>query len=473
MNSGGKLPVVIAAALASTVAAWAFTRWRHVRKSTQETAPAPSPAHEPALKPLPEHAPAPVPVPVPAPVPAPAPDQAHGQVVSAPLSAPAPTSRVDADKMLQLVALASKKKQSGNESLAAGKHEEALELFEGALKALQYVVPARGIISSTDPEHLVEARVLQSACALNGALVCLKLERWDRAADLASQALDLEKSGTGVNEQSVSPGDPVRMGKALYRRSMAFFELGKAEESLADLRQAAAYGGLGNDVGVLELRARVACRCATALLGARQVSAAEGVFQEAMTALDKLPVPKQSSTARAPGSGAESLREHVKAEAAYGLAECAALRGAAREAARLFAAAAQAAARWGSGSAVRCGEDGAGRGGRGKEDGAGAGGGSRLQICRGDIGRLRVMALERCVRCFNGLAAVEDAERIAKELVEVLETRRAAAAERSGEGKDIEEEGLEGAWGAVCEVELARAEDSFNRVGAVRMCADV
>ena len=207
------------------------------------------------------------------------PPQVETEVVIEPATTPsAPTPVEDAKKVLQLVALAGKKKQSGNEALAGGKHREALELFDGALKALQYVVPTNAHATcSNDSQYLaavVDARQLQGACALNGALVCLKLHEWDRAKNLACLALDLEKCRSEGEGDGGLGGDPVRIGKALYRRAVAFSELGAISEALADLRSASTRGGLGNDVGVLELLARVACCSATSLLKAKQVAAA-------------------------------------------------------------------------------------------------------------------------------------------------------------------------------------------------------
>jgi len=70
---------------------------------------------------------------------------------------------IDSSKLTALVALASKKKQSGNEALAAGKHQESLEFFEGALKALAYVLPVSGsaMIDDTGVAVVAEARTLQ------------------------------------------------------------------------------------------------------------------------------------------------------------------------------------------------------------------------------------------------------------------------------------------------------------------------
>lgn len=74
----------------------------------------------------------------------------------------------DAAKISRLVDLAKSKKQNGNEALAAGRHVEALDFFEGALKALQYVVPAAdapsndsGSLQDRGSPAVAEARSLQ------------------------------------------------------------------------------------------------------------------------------------------------------------------------------------------------------------------------------------------------------------------------------------------------------------------------
>lgn len=75
----------------------------------------------------------------------------------------------DAAKISKLVGLAGQKKKSGNEALAAGRQAEALDFFEGALKALQYVVPApdgatpdgSGSLVYRNSPELTEARSLQ------------------------------------------------------------------------------------------------------------------------------------------------------------------------------------------------------------------------------------------------------------------------------------------------------------------------
>ena len=348
---------------------------------------------------------------------------------------PAPAPSADVGKVEQLVALASRKKQSGNEELAAGRFAAALELFEGALKALDYVVPATGgAVASEDAAYMkaiAEARVMQGACALNGALACLKLCEWQRAADLASNAL-----ATAAGDAETG-GDLLRMGKALYRRATALFNLGKLSEALEDLRRAAGAGaGMGSDVGLLELLARVACARATALLHERQVGAAEAIYQEACDALDKLPADK--------GGGASAARAAVKAQVSYGLGECLAVRGAAKMAGRAFHVAAK--------SAARC-ESGGGK------EGVGGGASGTRQIWAGDMGRLRLEALDRATRCLMAVGSLEEALALAQELSGAVS---GCVAESSGREGALQFPAGR-AWARLAEVRLARAEGRFHQ----------
>jgi len=97
----------------------------------------------------------------------------------------------------------------------------------------------------------------QGACALNGALVCLKLKEWARTVELASLALEIEHArspgDTGKDGTAEVGGDAVRCGKALFRRASARFQMNKLADALADLRRARA-GGLATDVGVQVIR---------------------------------------------------------------------------------------------------------------------------------------------------------------------------------------------------------------------------
>ena len=348
---------------------------------------------------------------------------------------PAPAPSADVGKVEQLVALASRKKQSGNEELAAGRFAAALELFEGALKALDYVVPATGgAVASEDAAYMraiAEARVMQGACALNGALACLKLCEWQRAADLASNAL-----ATAAGDAETG-GDLLRMGKALYRRAAALFSLGKLSEALEDLRRAAGAGaGMGSDVALLELLARVACARATALLHERQVGAAEAIYQEACDALDKLPADK--------GGGASAARAAVKAQVSYGLGECLAVRGAAKMAGRAFHLAAK--------SAARC-ESGGGK------EGVGGGACATRQIWAGDMARLRLEALDRATRCLMAVGSLEEALALAQELSGAVS---GCVAESSGHEGALQFPAGR-AWARLAEVRLARAEGRFHQ----------
>jgi len=207
--------------------------------------------------------------------------------------------------------------------MRTGKHAEALELFEGALKALEYVVPAprADVAARGDTAYraaVAEGRLLQGASALNGALVCLKLAEWDRAVELATLALELEQA----RQHEGAAADAVRTGKALFRRASAQAQLGKLTEALEDVRRART-GALSGDQGVLDLFASVACARATQLLHEKKVAAAEGMFAEAGAALDQL------SADRA-GAAAVAARAPVQAQVAYGMGECLAFRGAAK-----------------------------------------------------------------------------------------------------------------------------------------------
>ena len=105
----------------------------------------------------------------------PAAGEVQGSIAVAPAGAQAACQKpgtpcaADKEKISKLVDLASQKKQSGNEALAAGRQAEALDFFEGALKALQYVVPApdgatsdgSGSLDYQDSSELAEARSLQ------------------------------------------------------------------------------------------------------------------------------------------------------------------------------------------------------------------------------------------------------------------------------------------------------------------------
>ncbi len=80
---------------------------------------------------------------------------------------PVPAPIADVEKIRKLLGLANTKKQCGNDALGLGKHAEALEFFEGALKALQYVIPPLSATSdaSSDAEYLeavAAARTLQA-----------------------------------------------------------------------------------------------------------------------------------------------------------------------------------------------------------------------------------------------------------------------------------------------------------------------
>ena len=103
--------VAVAAGAAAVLAAWAWWRWKH--QCSDGAAGAGRGAHDPPA-PAPRDVAAPAPA---APSPAPAP---------APASAPAPPV-ADASKVTALVALAGKKKQSGNDALAGGVWKRARE----------------------------------------------------------------------------------------------------------------------------------------------------------------------------------------------------------------------------------------------------------------------------------------------------------------------------------------------------------
>jgi hypothetical protein len=94
--------------------------------------------------------------------------QPEAPITPARLGAPkGPAPIADVEKIRKLLGLANTKKQCGNDALAAGKHAEALEFFEGALKALQYVIPPLSATSdaTSDAEYLeavAAARTLQA-----------------------------------------------------------------------------------------------------------------------------------------------------------------------------------------------------------------------------------------------------------------------------------------------------------------------
>ena len=129
--------VAACAVAAAGLAVWSVSRWRASRRAAAAdgaqvaSTPCPpgvssGPAETRAADPPPPAQPVVGDTPVDSPPPA-----QSATVVGA-----------DAAKAAKLLELAAKKKQSGNEALAAGRPLEALDFFEGALAALRYVVPA-------------------------------------------------------------------------------------------------------------------------------------------------------------------------------------------------------------------------------------------------------------------------------------------------------------------------------------------
>lgn len=75
--------------------------------------------------------------------------------------------------------------------------------------------PRADIAEGSDADYrkaVAEGRTLQGACALNGALACLKLGEWDRAVDLATLALELEQSREKADTDTAA--DQVRTSRA-------------------------------------------------------------------------------------------------------------------------------------------------------------------------------------------------------------------------------------------------------------------
>lgn len=109
------------------------------------------------------------------------------------------------------------KKAKGTEQFKAGNHAAALDLYLEAAELVQ----SGGFVCPEGSEEAVKALLLSSL--LNGATCALKLESYDEAVTISTDAL-------AVDDSSV---------KAHYRRGMGRLGQGYFEEAKADLRRAA------------------------------------------------------------------------------------------------------------------------------------------------------------------------------------------------------------------------------------------
>lgn len=112
-------------------------------------------------------------------------------------------------------------KDEGNALVATGNYQEASKCYSKALLAINYLFKEGKVPSEELAEKIVKE--IQIPCLLNLALCYLKLKFcYENVVIHCSDALKIEPNSI----------------KGLYRRSMAYLQLGQLDEAKSDLQQA-------------------------------------------------------------------------------------------------------------------------------------------------------------------------------------------------------------------------------------------
>lgn len=122
-------------------------------------------------------------------------------------------------------------KEDGNTHIKAGRHKEALEVYDRALENLK-------------PHAGDDVQQLRLSLLLNAALCYLKTKQYQRTIDTCNEALN-------INSKSV---------KAIFRRGLAKFEIGQFAPALADVKIAAEWSPEDKTVAAEHTRLQRECK---------------------------------------------------------------------------------------------------------------------------------------------------------------------------------------------------------------------
>jgi peptidyl-prolyl isomerase D len=126
---------------------------------------------------------------------------------------------LSATKILEIAAAC---KEYGNKAFKAGDMNVGLDKYQKGLRYLNEE-PNR---DDEPPETKAQMDTLRFTLNSNSALLSIKLQAWDEAIRSASSA---------INVKGVKDGD---LGKALYRRGLAYIRAKDEENALKDLEAA-------------------------------------------------------------------------------------------------------------------------------------------------------------------------------------------------------------------------------------------